>query len=220
MQISDSLERDEFVPIDADHDPANWLVYPDGRCEPFGEAEVEEPETVYRLYRFLSDLDDILMATTDERQRLERSVPLVRKLLISSYWLQMEYKQPPEQPGWSVNFLYREYGWPLTAQMVAWLSGNPSPIHNHGAWAIVAIVGGSEKNTLWRQAETAEHPHRIQQVGEVTFIPGDVVAFLPGAIHNVEPVGDEPVVSFNLYGETDFEQRLEFDPQQHTAKRF
>ncbi|MGF1513319.1 MAG: cupin [Elainellaceae cyanobacterium] len=220
MQTSDQTQRDELLRIDVDHEPSNWLVYPDGRCEPFGTADVEEPETVYRLYRFLSDLDDILAATTDERQRLEQAVPLVRKLLVSAYWLQLEFTPPPEKPGWSVNFLYREYSWPLTVQMVAWLPGNPSPIHNHGAWGIVAIVGGSEKNTIWRQAGSAEYPDRIQQVGEATFVPGDIVAFLPGAIHSVDPVGDEPVVSFNLYGKTDFEQRFEYDPRQHRAKRF
>ncbi|MGF1535532.1 MAG: cupin [Elainellaceae cyanobacterium] len=223
MQTSNQRQpdqQDQLIRVDADHEPTNWLVHPDGRFESFGTADVEEPETVYRLYRFLSDLDDILAATADERQRLERAVPLVRKLMTSSYWLQMEFKQPPEQPGWSVNFLYREYSWPLTAQMVAWLPGNPSPIHNHGAWGIVAIVGGSEKNTIWRRMADSQHPDRIQQVGEAIFIPGDVVAFLPGAIHNVDPVGEEPVVSFNLYGETDFDQRFEFDSAQHTAKRF
>ncbi|MGB3612564.1 MAG: hypothetical protein WBA10_02130 [Elainellaceae cyanobacterium] len=214
------MGQSEFLNIDVDHNPSNWLVFPDGRCESFGNSDVEEPETVYRLYRFLTELEDILAATADAQQQSEQIVPLVRKLLTSAYWLQMEFKQPPEQPGWSVNFLYREYSWPLTAQMVAWLPGNPSPVHNHGTWGIVAIVGGSEKNTLWRRAASPDHPDRIEQVGEATFIPGDIVVFLPGAIHNVDPVGEDPVVSFNLYGETDFAQRFEFDPHQHTAKHF
>jgi len=214
------MVQSDFLSIDVSHAPANWLVFPDGRCEPFGSSDVEEPETVYRLYRFLTELEDILAATPDVQQQLEQIVPLVRKLLTSSYWLQMEFEQPPPQPGWAVNFLYREYSWPLTAQMVAWLPGNPSPIHNHGTWGIVAIVGGSEKNTLWRRAASTDYPDRIEQVGEATFVPGDVVAFLPGAIHNVNPAGDEPVISFNLYGATNFDQRLEFDLQQHTAKRF
>lgn len=214
------MVQQSFTRIDDNHEPSNWLVYPDGRCETFGDSRTEEPETVYRLYRFLSELDDILLATTDERQRLQQAAPLVRKLLTSSYWLQMEFKPPPETPGWSVNFLYREYGWPLTAQMVAWLPGNPSPIHNHGAWGIVAIVGGSEKNTIWRRSPTEEYPDRIEQVAELTLIPGDIATFLPGAIHNVDPVGEEMVVSFNLYGETDFDQRFEFDAKQHAAKRF
>ncbi|MEM1369934.1 MAG: cupin, partial [Cyanobacteria bacterium P01_H01_bin.15] len=40
------------------------------------------------------------------------------------------------------------------------------------------------------------------------------------AIHSVEPLGDEPAVTFNLYGETDFAQRFEFDALKHTAWNF
>jgi predicted metal-dependent enzyme (double-stranded beta helix superfamily) len=41
-----------------------------------------------------------------------------------------------------------------------------------------------------------------------------------GVIHRVEALGDEPTISFNLYGETNYEQRFEFDPVNCTAKTF
>ena len=198
----------------------NWLVTADGHCQPFGSIEVEEPERTYRLYRFLTDLENILDATPDERSRLEAITPKVRQLLISSYWLQMEYRQPPEDPGWSVNFLYREHEWPLTVQMVAWLPGHPSPIHNHAAWGVVAIIGGQEKNTLWRRVPDPDYPDRIEKVEEKILVPGDIITFMPDAIHSVEPLGDEPTISFNLYGVTTYKDRYEFDPETHTAKHF
>jgi predicted metal-dependent enzyme (double-stranded beta helix superfamily) len=43
---------------------------------------------------------------------------------------------------------------------------------------------------------------------------------MPDAIHSVEAIGDEPTISFNLYGETDYDQRFEFDPVTCTAKNF
>ena len=43
--------------------------------------------------------------------------------------------------------------------MVTWLPGHTSTIHNHGTWGIVALVGGQERNRLWRRV-----PHQ----GEVT----------------------------------------------------
>jgi predicted metal-dependent enzyme (double-stranded beta helix superfamily) len=43
---------------------------------------------------------------------------------------------------------------------------------------------------------------------------------MPAAIHHVEAIGDEPTLSFNLYGETNYSQRFEFDPGQGTAKNF
>ncbi|MDJ0704025.1 MAG: cupin [Leptolyngbyaceae cyanobacterium MO_188.B28] len=198
----------------------NWLVTADGNRQSFGSVEVDEPERIYRMYRFLTDLEDILDATPDDRGRLEAITPRVRQLLISSYWLQMEFHQPPVDPGWSVNFLYREHEWPLTVQMVAWLPGNPSPIHNHAAWAVVAIIGGQEKNTIWRRVPDPEHPDRIEKVAEMILNPGDIITFMPDAIHSVEPLGDEPTISFNLYGKTTFKDRYEFDPETHTANNF
>ena len=43
---------------------------------------------------------------------------------------------------------------------------------------------------------------------------------MPEAIHSVEALGEEPIITFNIYGETDFSQRFEFDTLTNTAKNF
>lgn len=198
----------------------NWLITDDGTHRPFGHPDIPEPGRYYRLYRFLTDLEDILDTFHDDISRLEAITPLVRKLLVSSYWLQMEHHTPDPATGWAVNFLYREHDFPLTVQMVTWLPGRRSPIHNHGTWGIVALVGGQERNRLWRRAPSPTHPDRIEPVDDVILHPGDVVALTRHAIHSVEPLGEAPTVSFNLYGATDFSDRYEFDPVGHTAQAF
>ncbi len=199
---------------------SNWLITDDGHHRPFGDPETLEPGRYYRLYRFLTELEDILDTFHDDLSRLETITPLVRKLLVSSYWLQMEYKNPDPATGWSVNFLYREHEFPITVQMVTWLPGHKSTIHNHGAWGIVALVGGQERNRIWRRAPQPGQSDRIELVDEIMLNPGDVVALTANAIHSVEPWGDEPTVSFNLYGVTNFSDRYEFDVENHTAKPF
>jgi predicted metal-dependent enzyme (double-stranded beta helix superfamily) len=198
----------------------NWLITDDGSYRSFGTPDVPEPGQTYRLYRFLTELEDILDTFRDDVSRLEAITPLVRKLLVSSYWLQMEYKPPSPKTGWSVNFLYQEHDFPLTVQMVAWAPGHGSTIHNHGTWGIVALIGGQERNRLWHRAPSQNQPDAIEPGEEVILHPGDVVALTSNAIHSVEPLGDEPTISFNLYGKTDFKQRFVFDPEQGTAKRF
>ncbi|NJM86189.1 MAG: cupin [Hydrococcus sp. RU_2_2] len=197
-----------------------WLVNGDGDCVALPPDELELPQKPYRLYRFLTELEDILDTVADDRDRIHTISPRVRKLLTSSYWLQMEFVDPPIAPGWSVRFLYEECNFPLTVQMVAWLPGNTSPIHNHATWGVVAIVNGEEKHRFWRRSPTPEYPNRIELVGERIFVPGDIIGFLPDAIHSVEPLGCEPTISFNLYGVTDYSQRFEFDSMTHTAKNF
>ena len=200
---------------------SDWLVTDDGSCQaceiPSKQQWSEKP---YRLYRFLTDLEDILEEIEDDRQRLQAIRPLVRRLLTSSYWLQGEYLEPDPEIGWSVLMLYDEIDFPLTVQTVTWLPGKVSPIHNHATWGVVALISGREKNTLWRRSNDREYPNRIERVGEKILLPGDIVSFTPDAIHGVEAIGNEPTISFNVYGETDYQQRFEFDPLIHSAKNF
>jgi predicted metal-dependent enzyme (double-stranded beta helix superfamily) len=197
-----------------------WLATPDGHCQPLLEDDLSYSGQSYRLYRFLTELEDILAAMPDDVDRIRAIAPRVRRLLESSYWLQMEYTHPPADPGWSVRFLYREHGFALTVQMVAWLPGHVSTIHNHGTWGIVAVIGGQEKNTFWVRSPAEEAPDRIQTTGEQILVPGDIIGFLPDTIHCIEPIGDEPAVTFNLYGVTDHSKRFKFDPETHRAEHF
>ncbi len=196
----------------------DWLVNAAGERQPFRYPVADPPDIPYRLYRFLSEVEDIIIAERDDRRRLEAICPRVRRLLDSSPWLQAYHLQPPRDRGWSVLKLYEEPDFKLTVQMVAWLPGRTSPIHNHGAWGIVALIDGEEKNRLWRRSDPKGD--RIELVEECVLEPGEIIGFEPDAIHNVEALGDEPTVSFNLYGITDYKARFEFDPEKQTAKRF
>jgi predicted metal-dependent enzyme (double-stranded beta helix superfamily) len=197
----------------------DFLVTGDGKCE-LWEVSTDNLELLidkYRLYRFLTDIEDILHQFQNDYQRLQAICPLVRQLLTSSEWLQGEYLEPNQETGWSVFTLYDEPDFPLTVQTVAWLPGKVSPIHNHATWGVVALISGEEKNTLWRRTN---NDGIIEKVGDIILTPGQIINFMPDAIHSVEALGDQETVSFNLYGQTKYEQRFEFNPLTFTAKNF
>ena len=198
----------------------NWIVADDSSCQAFEPAEFEPPTEPYRLYRFLTDLEDVLMSTDDDRQRLQAICPLVRTLLTSSYWIQLENPPASAERGWGIRTLYEEPNFPLTIQIVTWLPGQVSKIHNHATWGIVALISGEEKNTFWRRAADANFPDRIETAGEHILVPGDIIGLMPEAIHHVEPMGDEPTITFNVYGKTDYDRRFKFDAVNHTAENF
>lgn len=198
----------------------DYMVTDDSVCQGFVPEDFVPSAEPYRLYRFLTDLDDILAAEPDDVSRIYRIAPLVRMLLTSSEWLQFEYTDPSPKTGWAVKMLYREPSFPLTVQMVSWLPNRVSTIHNHATWGIVALIRGTEKNTLWRRSPTPEQPGRIEQVGEQILVPGDIIGFTPNAIHCIEAIGDEPTISFNLYGTTDYPNRYQFDITNHAARNF
>jgi predicted metal-dependent enzyme (double-stranded beta helix superfamily) len=207
----------------------NWLATDDGQ---YHLSEVSDRfETLtqpYRLYRFLTDLEDLLAKISDDRSRLQAMYPLVRKLLSSSEWLQFTPIYPSDRTGWEVLTLYDEPSFPLTVQLVTWASGTTSPIHNHGCWGLVAMLTGEEKNTLWqlKQHSIADMPSdnlfkvEIETIGDLVLAPGDILGIMPEAIHQIEALGDEPTVSLNIYGETDYERRFEFDWIEKIAKKF
>lgn len=202
-------------------DSQDFLVTDDGQCHAcHTEENTVDAEPPYRLYRFLTDVEDVLITTPDECARLAAIRPLVRRLLISSDWLQSEYREPAPGAGWSVLRLYNEPSFPLTVQTVVWLPGQVSPVHNHATWGVVALISGQEKNTLWRRSPTPDHPHQIEPTGDHILVPGDIISFTSNAIHNVTVISEEPTITFNLYGKTNYPQRFEFDPVAHTAKTF
>ncbi|NJK30255.1 MAG: cupin [Acaryochloris sp. RU_4_1] len=199
----------------------NYWVGTGGQCV----AWEDNPENVartqpYRLYRFLSDLDDILEQELDDQRRLALICPLVRRLLNSSTWLLDHYLPPDPDTGWSVLMLYDEPDYPITVQTVVWTPGSVSPIHNHAAWGIVALLSGQEKNMFWQRSGVADRPDCIEPVGDRTLSPGDILCLMPDTIHHIEACSDQPIISFNLYGETNYTQRFQFDPVQGTAQLF
>lgn len=190
-----------------------------------GELEVisnssDFPSSPYRLYRFLTDLENILESTKDDRLIIRAICPLVRRLLISSDWIQWVAIEPDPDLGWSVHTIYDEPNFPLTVQLVSWLPNASSPIHNHGTWGIVAMISGQEKNIFWHKTGDRKWKDKIKPVGEQLIMGGEIIGFMPNTIHSVTSVGDEPTISFNIYGETNYEQRFEFDSATHTAQLF
>ena len=197
------------------------LLKNDGQCIDWSDLpSPPEFDQQYRLYRFLTDLEDILLNTTEPEAQLRQIIPRVQQLLEQSPWLFFDPLQPDPEKGWEVQMLYDEPEYPITVQLVAWEPGSQSPIHNHAAWGIVAMLQGEEENTFWQRSATPEHPDRIQQIGQKTLACGDIIGILPDAIHQITALGDQPTVSFNLYGITDYDARYEFDPDKHTATVF
>ena len=201
-------------------DGKDWLVTSDGKYQACKSPRAWDLITEnYRLYRFLTELEDIFKKQLEEPNYLAEIRQLVRRLLVNSYWIKTQYPEPDTKTGTSVRLLYDELGFPFTVQTVTFTKGTQSNIHNHGTWGIVAVLKGQEKNTIWKRNPTVEHPDKIETAGEIILNPGDIVSFVPGAIHSGEAI-EEPTVTFNLYGETRSKERFEFDTVNHSAKNF
>jgi predicted metal-dependent enzyme (double-stranded beta helix superfamily) len=199
----------------------DWFVAGDGQHQTCKSARVWDLlRDNYRLYRFLTEIEDVLHDVEDESTRLPEIRMLVRRLMVNSYWVNSQFLEADSKTGTSVLLLYDELGFPLTVQTVTFAPGTTSNIHNHGTWGVVAVLKGEEKNTFWRRSSHPEFPDKIEKTGEINLFPGDIISFAPDTIHCVQAVGEEPTVTFNIYGETDPKKRWEFDVINHIAKKF
>ncbi len=199
----------------------DWLVTNESECREFTTSETSGwGQNPYRLHRFLTDLEDIIWQEKDDYLRLQKICPLVRRLLNSSEWILTNFLPPDPDTGWSVQVLYDEPDFPITVQTVVWSPQAVSPIHNHAAWGIVALIDGQEKNKFWRRSPTPEYPDRIVHTGEHTITAGDILCLMPDAIHQIEAIANEPTISFNVYGVTDYAKRFQFDIAKQTAMIF
>lgn len=202
----------------------DWIVTDEGRCESRPSArEWNLIRDHYYLHRFLTEIIECLEAApheTEEWDFLPQIRMRVRQLIMNSYWVRTQFLEPSPKTGVSLLTLYDEIGYPLTIQNVMAVPGVVSPIHNHGTWGVVAIIKGQEKHTFWRRAQDPAFPDRIESVGKQIFSAGEIVSFAPKAIHQVEAIGEEPVLTFQLYGDTQPRSRFEFEPLTHTAKPF
>jgi predicted metal-dependent enzyme (double-stranded beta helix superfamily) len=203
----------------------DWLVTADGDCLPC--KSVREWDLItneYRLYRFLTEVEDVLRLETTQGTPETDFLPairkLVRKLILNSYWVKNHLPPINTETGTSFLMLYDELGFPMTVQTEINLPKTTSPTHNHGTWGIVMMLQGKQKNTFWKRNPDSKFPDKIEQVKEQILTPGEIISFTTEAIHSLEIVGDEPSITFNLYGETYGSKRWQFDPLNHTAKHF
>ena len=214
--------------------PASLMVDADGVCQTMGKPPSQlrrfPQRHPYRLYRFLSDLDDLVETVKDDRDRLRIAAELVRRLLAQATWIADTFPMPGEEKGWAVHTLYKEPDYPFTVQTVSWLPGSPSPVHNHATWSLVALMGdetaGRERNRLWKRTDDrsqAGHAE-LELMEERLLLPGDIIGFTPEAIHSVEQeaAADSwlPTFTFNIYGETDYPNRFEYNPEKQSVKNF
>ncbi|MBW4586742.1 cupin [Aetokthonos hydrillicola Thurmond2011] len=199
----------------------DWLATGDGQYQACASVRVWDLlRENYRLYRFLTEMEDVLNDVEDESSRLPEIRMLVRRLILNSYWVQSQYLEPRPTTGTSVLLLYDELGFPFTVQTVTFAPGTVSTIHNHGTWGVVAVLKGQERNVFWKRNPIPDCQDKIERTGELTLFPGDIISFSGDAIHSVEAVGEEPTVTFNVYGETSPKDRFEFDIATHTARKF
>ena len=97
----------------------------------------------------------------------------------------------------------------LTMLKVRFPNGRRTPPHNHGAWAMILMLSGHEKNTLYRSENGT-----LRKASEVTLERGAILPMMADTVHVAECLGDTPAIGLHVYGGDIFElPRQMWNPQ-------
>jgi predicted metal-dependent enzyme (double-stranded beta helix superfamily) len=97
----------------------------------------------------------------------------------------------------------------LTMLKVCFPVGRRTPPHDHGTWAMILLLSGREKNTLYRREAAG-----LRKAGEATLERGSILPMLGETVHVAESIGDTPAIGLHVYGGDILElPRRMWDPQ-------
>jgi len=179
--------------------------------------------TIYSLEQLVDDLRAIMAKTGNPGAIIDQVRPLAQQLAQAKEWVKPGYYECDAEQGFGVHLLHEEPDHTLAVFAVAWLRGRGAPPHNHGTWAVVAGVDGPEKNVYWKRVDDRSRLGYadVEPAGEEVIGPGEVVSFLPDAIHSVVNETDRVTLSLHIYGKhVNYTERSQFDPEVKTETPF
>jgi predicted metal-dependent enzyme (double-stranded beta helix superfamily) len=178
----------------------------------------------FSIARLVSELRAARATACDERDMLARVGPWVHHAAATrSDWLRPDMCVPDADQGFGICVLHEEVDHQLAVLVASWLPDRGTPPHDHGTWAVVAGLEGTERNTLWKRLDDGARPGyaEIVKVGERALGPGGVLVMPAGAIHSVWNDGKRVAMSLHIYGQhVNYTQRSRFDPARRSTSPY
>lgn len=179
--------------------------------------------------RALIEETERLSSMVTDAKRVERLKPTFQTLLQADGWLPDAYSQPANTTGMGGGIaayaLYRAADTSLCLFAFVIPPGETTPIHDHGAWGLVGVYHGRQRETYYRRTDDGSFEGRavLELVEQQTLAESDFYPLLPGArdIHSVGSEWDSPTISIHLLAnDTGCAQRRQFDLEAQTVKPF
>jgi predicted metal-dependent enzyme (double-stranded beta helix superfamily) len=110
--------------------------------------------------------------------------------------------------GYQSHLLHAEPDGGFSVSAMVWLPGQQTPVHDHVAWCVTAVLQGREHEEIFALAdgepadgELADGRPALRLAARNVNPPGSVSAFAPpGDIHRVRNTGDVVAISMHVYG--------------------
>lgn len=177
----------------------------------------------YTLDQFVEDMRRITAAGAGEPETIAALRPLVRQFALSGSWRDPHHYQTNPEQGFGAHLLHEEPDHSLAVFAASWLPGRGAPPHDHGVWAIVVGVDGTERNVFFERTDDRSRAGyaELRPIGEQVLGPGEVLTMPSGTIHSVINDSERVTLSLHVYGRhINFTRRSQFDLEQRAEKPF
>jgi predicted metal-dependent enzyme (double-stranded beta helix superfamily) len=105
--------------------------------------------------------------------------------------------------GYQTHLVHAEPDGSFSIVIMVWLPGQRTPVHDHVAWCVSAVLQGTEYEEVFRLVPGGPDGlgDHLQAVARNAHPVGTVSGFAPpGDIHQVTNIGDTVAVSMHIYG--------------------
>lgn len=100
--------------------------------------------------------------------------------------------------GYQSHLLYTEPDGTFSVSAMVWLPGQQTPVHDHVAWCVTAVLQGREHEEIFALDSGGQ---ALRRTARNVNPPGSVSAFAPpGDIHRVRNSGSTVAISMHVYG--------------------
>jgi 3-mercaptopropionate dioxygenase len=100
--------------------------------------------------------------------------------------------------GYQSHLLYAEPDGTFSVSAMVWLPGQQTPIHDHVAWCVTAVLQGREHEEIFALDSGGQ---ALRRTARNVNLSGSVSAFAPpGDIHRVRNTGSTVAISMHVYG--------------------
>jgi mannose-6-phosphate isomerase-like protein (cupin superfamily) len=100
--------------------------------------------------------------------------------------------------GYQSHLLYAEPDGTFSVSAMVWLPGQQTPIHDHVAWCVTAVLQGREHEEIFALDSGGQ---ALRRTARNVNLSGSVSAFAPpGDIHRVRNTGSTVAISMHIYG--------------------
>ena len=159
-------------------------------------------DTEYSIKDFIKDALAILSDAEDEQTLLNRIQPLAIRAAAHPDLIQPSMYEADEVLGFGSTLLHEEADLSLFVVVDSWLPGRGVRPHDHGTWAVVVGLDGTEHNAFWRRLDEGEREGyaQLEKTGEAAISEGESIMMKSGEIHSVENRSHQATLSFHVYG--------------------